>query len=370
MPLATQLMSSVQCLSTTNATLTRFGEIPNYREGLYQVSEGAYAWMVPNGSWGETNTGLITGKGESLLIDTLWDTKCTQMMLDHMHPIVEQNPIHYIMNTHSDGDHFWGNQLFPNCDIYATQACSDLMHHMKPKSLIAFRASGKALSYVPIGGCNHIGHWFHNMVAAYDFKNVVITPANQTFKGEKTLNVGGKEVVLIEQGPAHTSGDAMVYLPDSKVLYSGDLLFIDVTPVLWAGPSENWIKALENILTMDVDYIVPGHGSITDKDGVRKVKNYWEFVNDETFKRHRAGLSASEAAKDIVKSDAFKESEFYRWDSAERIMTSAHTIYRHLDGKGDQFFSTPKMLSVLAKQAKLAFDMPWCTPKNMHQLVD
>src|ERR1019366_2959672 len=68
---------------------------------------------------------------------------------------------------------------------------------------------------------------------------------------------------------AHTRGDVLVHLPADKILYTGDLLFVGGHPVLWAGPIENWIKACDYILSLDVDVIVPGHGPIAEKPAVR-----------------------------------------------------------------------------------------------------
>ena len=68
----------------TKSQRTRFGEIPQFAEGLYDLSYRVYAWMVPNGSWGESNAGLIVGSGASLLVDTLRDFNYTRVMLDAM----------------------------------------------------------------------------------------------------------------------------------------------------------------------------------------------------------------------------------------------------------------------------------------------
>ena len=274
-------INQFQKLYSTGANLTRFGEVPKFDEGLYQLARGAYAWMVPNGSWGETNSGLIVGDGESLLIDTLWDLKCTRQMMSALDSIVKEAPINTIVNTHSDGDHFWGNQLFPNRDIIATQACKDMMTHMEPKSMTTFGRVGGVLSKIPAFGVNHTGNWFKNMVKPYDYSDVIITPANRAFTNELTISVGGREVVLLEMGPAHTSGDAIVYLPDEKVVYTGDLIFIGGTPPLWAGPVENWIKAIDRMLAMDVETFVPGHGPLTDKKGITRVKDYWEYIAEQ-----------------------------------------------------------------------------------------
>ena len=117
--------------------VTRFGEKPLFREGLYRIAQDCYAWMVPNGSWGETNIGLIDCGGESVLIDTCWDVSLTRTMLQYMQPVLTSSPVEFLINTHGDGDHCWGNQLFASRPIIATHACADSMHHYTPGSLRA-----------------------------------------------------------------------------------------------------------------------------------------------------------------------------------------------------------------------------------------
>lgn len=90
---------------------TRFQETPSYDGGLYDLGQKTYAWLVPNGAWGEANAGLVVGDGVSLLIDTLWDVPFTQQMLNAMQSITANAPIETVVNTHADGDHFFGNEL-------------------------------------------------------------------------------------------------------------------------------------------------------------------------------------------------------------------------------------------------------------------
>lgn len=66
--------------------------------------------MQPNGLLGESNSGLVIGDGASLLIDTLWDPRLTRRMLAAMAELIAEAPIETLVNTHSDGDHWWGNE--------------------------------------------------------------------------------------------------------------------------------------------------------------------------------------------------------------------------------------------------------------------
>ena len=322
--------------------------------------------MVPNGSWGEANAGLIVGEGESLLVDTLWDVRYTREMLDALKPITEDAPLTTLINTHADGDHFFGNQLLPEVDSLTSQASYDEMLQTKPRAMILLQRIGKLLSLLPLGSNAQVGHWFQGMGAPYHFEEVVHTPAKRAFSGEMRLTVGGREIQLIEVGPAHTLGDLIVFVPDAKLLFAADILFIGSTPVIWAGPIENWFKALDKIDSLEAETIVPGHGPITNKDGVAQVRAYWTFVDEQTRQRFDTGMSATEAAFDIVESEAFKQGPFANWNSPERMMTNVHTMYRNLNGRTDHPTGLD-LLKILRRQAILAHALPDAQPAIMRK---
>lgn len=360
-------MKKWPCIVETGIKKTRFQETPAFAEGLYDLGHQVYAWMVPNGSWGESNAGLVVGDEESLLVDTLWDVDCTATMLSAMRPLTSSSPISQVVNTHADGDHFWGNQLVASAEITTSAAALEEMDSVKPATLIKMGRLGGLMRRLPFSGPAAVGNWFYQMVAPYQFKDVKHTPARRTFSGEQTLNAGGRKVKLIQVGPAHTQGDILVYVPDAKVLFTGDILFINSTPVMWAGPVKNWLRALDLILDLDVDTIIPGHGPLTNKDGVHQVKDYWEYLDMEVSRSFRAGLSACNAAYDIVFNRDFRSKPFADWNSPERIMTNCHIMYRHLKGKTDHP-STGSILRMLRKQAKLAQKMDWAQPAIMRNI--
>ena len=346
---------------------SRYSEVPSYEQGLYDLGNQIYAWIEPNGSWGESNAGLISDGKECLLVDTLWDLNYTQRMLDAMGNLTRHAPIRQVVNTHADGDHFFGNQLL-DAEFITTESSFAEMAHTTPRAMLMLGRMGGLHRFLGIFSKKQaqIGHYFRAMVAPYQFGAVTPKLPTRTFRNGTTLQVGTRPVHLIEVGPAHTQGDLMVFVPDAKVLFSADILFIGSTPVMWAGPVTNWLNALDRILALDVETIVPGHGPITDKQGVKQVKAYWEFVADQVGERYRGGMSAEAAAHDIVLSDAFREQPFADWDSPERMMTNAHTIYRHLSGKIDAP-KTRELLGIMRKQALLAHALPEAQPQAMRK---
>lgn len=306
-----------------------------YTRGLHDLGNGCFAYLQPDGSLGWSNAGLVSGVGQSLLVDTLWDVPLTRTMLDSMADATRKAPIDTVVNTHANGDHWWGNELVADAEIIASRACRDEMEHdIKPADLAGLRS---------ITGLGPGADYFRERVAAFDFATVTPTFPNRVFEKLLSLEVGGVGVELVEVGPAHTLGDTLVHVPRAKTVFTGDILFIDGTPIMWQGPVGNWIAACERILGMNADVIVPGHGPITDDDGVRAVRDYLAYVRDEARKRYDAGLSAREAAHDIALGD------YSSWGDSERIAVNVDTLYREFSESSQP----PDILGLLDSMAEL-----------------
>jgi glyoxylase-like metal-dependent hydrolase (beta-lactamase superfamily II) len=111
------------------------------------------------------------------------------------------------------------------------------------------------------------------------------------------------------------------------VVFTGDILFIEGHPILWAGPVKNWINACDRIISMEVDFVVPGHGPVTDNRGVKAVRDYLVYIDAESRKRFEYGMSALEAAKEI------NLDLFSTWGDGERIAVNVNSLYREYKGE-------------------------------------
>ena len=287
-----------------------------YRKGVQDLGTGCYAYLQPDGTWGWSNSGLVTDQSESLLVDTLFDLKCTREMLAGFRAATKAaERIGTLVNTHSNGDHTFGNQLVAGAEIVASRACAEEMRQRPPEQLAAMMRHWQQLGP---GAA-----FFHEVMGTrFDFEGIALTLPTRTFERALTLKVGGKEVRLVEVGPAHTGGDVIVHVPQDRTVFTGDILFVGGHPVLWAGPVGNWIKACDLILSWDVETVVPGHGPITDKTGVRAMKQYLDYIRDEAKRRFDAGMGYEEAARDI------SLEPFAGWTDPERILVNVHALYR------------------------------------------
>ena len=296
---------------------------PKTGKQLRELGNGAYAWIAPGGGWGWSNAGLIADADQSLLVDTLYDLALTRDMLAAMRraePCCAH--IDTLVNTHANGDHCHGNELVAGAEIIASAATAAEMGELPPAAMAALVAGAAEMG--------PMGEYFLHCFGQFTFDGITYTPPTRTFEGELTLNVGDKPVHMIDVGPAHTRGDVLVHSPRDRTVFTGDILFIDCTPIVWEGPVSNWIAACRRIEAMDVDNIVPGHGPLTDKKGVARVREYLEFVSTEARLRFDAGMPAATAARDI------ELGAYADWGESERIAVNVDTLYREFGAQQDR----------------------------------
>jgi len=265
------------------------------------------------------------------------------------------------VNTHANGDHCWGNQLLAGADIVASKLASEEMRELTPALMNALVVAARVA--VTLGSAaqrltgllgtiglrralafRDAAHFVVDNYGGFEFAGIELCPPTTTFEGQLTIHVGDKEVHVIEVGPAHTRGDAIVYVPADRTVFAGDILFIDSHPIVWDGPVANCVAACDRLIALDVDTVVPGHGPITDKAGVRRVRDYWQWLLAEVRRRFDGGLSIEDAAVDIARAGL---GSFADWRDRERLALNVDSMYREL--RGDRSPRDP--LALLARMA-------------------
>jgi cyclase len=316
-----------------------------FERGLQEVADGVFAYLQPDGSWGWANAGLVIDGGSSLLVDTLYGNAQTRTMLEEMARLSPAaRAIDVVVNTHANGDHCWGNQLVPTEEILATRRAAEEMRLLQPRQQAMLVNASKLASRggwpakMLMRGLGHLGlrrlgavgvaaDFVTEIFGDFDFDGITITPPTKTFTGEHTLRVGDTPAVCIEVGPAHTTGDAIVHLPEQRVVFTGDILFAGAHPIMWEGPVDNWIAACDRIVAMDVDVVVPGHGPVSDETAIEALGGYLRYLRDEAHARQDAGMSSLDAALDIDLSD------YADWGEPERIVVNVDALFAERRGE-------------------------------------
>src|SRR3954468_9545811 len=152
-----------------------------YEKGLHELGDGLHAYLQPDGGWGWSNAGLISAGGTSLLVDTLYDLRLTQEMLDAMAPVVPAAPIAAGRNPHGNPDHCCGNELLPAATtIYASQAAAAEIAELSPELLATLKHAE-----LPDDLRAFVEHAF----GPFQFEGITVRPPDETFSDRLELDV-------------------------------------------------------------------------------------------------------------------------------------------------------------------------------------
>jgi cyclase len=307
------------------------------------VGDGLHAWVHPTGDWGWSNAGMITSGAHALLVDTQWDERRTRDMLA-IAPLPLGARIDTLVLTHGDGDHVWGNRVVAASEIVASGATAAHLASEDPQrfgrtaQLVA--AIGRA-PVPPLPGpagrlteVRRFARYMTRMTAPWAYTEVVRTAPTRTFDGSLDLTVGERSVRLVDVGSAHSPGDTYVHVPDDRVIFAGDLLFVGVAPVMWIGPVHQWVAALDEIISLAPAAIVPGHGPVGTVDDAATLRDYWEWAIEIGELAHAGGVSPAAAAEAAILAPEYAALPWGSWWSPERLVISLTALQRAADDRG------------------------------------
>ncbi|MET7359873.1 MBL fold metallo-hydrolase [Streptomyces sp. NPDC005562] len=298
-------------------------------------TDSLYLWEPEGtGLWGYANCLWVISGPDAAVIDTPYDGPMTEAMIAAARPLLGNRTVGTVVNTHANGDHTFGNYLFPGAEIIATRAGHEHLHH-EPTPQEMHALVHQSPPEAPLG------RYLRDHFSVFDFASAQLAAPTLTFSGRHTFSVGEVEVELHEVGPAHHVGDLVVRISD--VVCTGDVFFHGDHPSHWAGPLQNVIDACELVLALDPRVVIPGHGRPTDQAGLEEHLVYLRTVQREIRLRFEAGLTAEKAMEDLS-SRAF----YSHLGLPERLMILIAVEYSHLSGDS----SAPTVLS-LAGQAAL-----------------
>jgi cyclase len=287
---------------------------------LVAVGPDLYACLQPDTGWGASNSGLID-RGGGLVVDTFWDLPLTRSLIS-CYAEVNPNPVARLVNTHNNGDHCWGNQLFAEqgTEIIGHRLCVEgFTREVAPELLLSLSEMDPA--FVP-------RQWttFAAAMRTFDFHGITLTPPTTALDGDTTLDLDGLRVDLLYVGPAHTAGDVVVHVPEHGVLFTGDVLFHRCTPLGWDGTFAQWDAALGRLIALDPETVVAGHGPLATVEGLKEMRDYLRYVRAEAAAGHARGLTPLETAEGI------ELGTYQGWTEPARLAFQVHRAYRELDG--------------------------------------
>ena len=265
----------IACLSTDALASTQ------------KIGPDLYAYISENDA-SANSTFLVSEKG-ILVVDTGLNAQEGRKLLEEIRK-VSAAPVRWIVNTHYHPDHRGGNGV------------------VGPEALVISTAFTRTQA-----GSTAAGYALNETVGA---------------KG-LTLYVGIYEVQIYAPGRAHTMGDLLVYFPDQHAMATGDLFLTNSCPAMDKGDLENWIAALNQVIFMPVDHVVPGHFALAGKKELTHFRDYLAQLRKQVGRMYRNGSSLEEVKKSISLTDFADMRQFPQYEAT--FADNAAAYYHQLE---------------------------------------
>lgn len=207
-----------------------------YVQGLPELGSSANQNFISNAGFVITANGVV-------VIDALGSPVLAQRLLNQIRRITPL-PVTHVIVTHYHADHIYGLQTFKAAGA----------------RIIAHRA---ALEYLNSDNARIRLETSRQGMAPWVNEQTQLVTADEWLEGEKTLTVGGVRFQITPLGPSHTPEDLVVYVPEKKLLFTGDLVFRNRIPFVGQADSGRWVKALDTLLAFETVAMVPGHGPVS-----------------------------------------------------------------------------------------------------------
>jgi cyclase len=276
---------------------------------LVSVADGVHAWIQPDGTWWINNAGAVLGDDGVVLVDTCATRRRTERFLAAVDATSGGAPIRFAVNTHLHGDHTYGNALLP--------ADTAIVAHEKTREglLADFILTATPPIWEPTP----------------DWGISAIRAPSVVLHDELTLFNGTRRIELRHPGyPAHTEGDVVVWLPEERVLFSGDLLFHRITPLVMAGSVDGALRSLDWLAGFGADTVVPGHGTLISAADLPEMlaglERYYRLIAEIARQGRAQGETPLAAATHC------DLGEFADWPDAERLVPNLHRAYADAAG--------------------------------------
>ena len=272
---------------------------------LVELAPNVYAWLQREAegqsNLSVSNFGVVVGPESMLAIDAGGGPEHARNFLKATAFL--NKPYDRVVITHEHPDHIVGLTQFPEgIEVIAQEETRERMVAMGQPATPAYWATNPA--------------W-----ARPDDVNRVILPT-VTFKDRMSVYYGDLRVDFVWPGRAHTSGDALVYVPQEKIVFMGDIGFFEVTPLNGSGYIGDWIKVCDDLLAdPNVDIIVPGHGPVGGKNELQDMRDYLALLYRAGKRQFEAGVSAGRAAAEL---DLGK---YATWTDADRLPANMARLY-------------------------------------------
>jgi glyoxylase-like metal-dependent hydrolase (beta-lactamase superfamily II) len=266
-------------MSTSTKTFASQADLDEKQVSFTKLSEHAWAYTAE----GDPNTGIVVGDDAVLVADTQATPAMAADVIRRIREVTDK-PIRYVVLTHYHAVRVLGASAYQPQQVIASQDTYDLIVERgeadKASEIGRFPRLFRDVESVPPG----------------------LTWPTITFEKKMTLRLGRLEVQILQLGRGHTKGDTVVWLPQDRVLLSGDLVEFDATPYAGDAYFQDWPATLDRIAALNPRALVPGRGPalIGEQQVARGLEATRAFVSD-LYASVKQGAAAKKDLKTVYR---------------------------------------------------------------------
>jgi cyclase len=269
---------------------------------LEEIADGVHAYVQETGGWCVNNAGVLLDEGRApVVVDTVATEARARRFGEAVRRLGGAAP-RVLVNTHFHGDHTFGNALVAG-----------------PDTVIV--AHERARQEMAVAGLGLTGLW-----PGVDWGTIELRLPDTTYARRMELHLGGRTVQLLHPGPAHTTGDTLVWLPAERVLFAGDVVLPGCTPFLLMGSLQGSLRALDELRALAPRVVVGGHGPVAGPEAIDETERYLRWLLRTAEDARTAGLAPLEAARQLG------THPFQDWTDPERLVGNLHRAYAEAAG--------------------------------------
>lgn len=287
---------SVVVMMMAAACVQAAATVGDYPMKAEKVAEGVYAIISPatdfpnkeNLGWNSNAAFVITDKG-LLVFDTGSSETIGKALLKTIRTVSDA-PIRWVINSHSHGDHWLGNGAFDA---------------EKPAEMIA---SDVAIDLMKKNGFDWVDR-FNNMTGGATGKFTPVVAKDAVTQAIER-DFGGLKVQILFSGNSHSPGDIVFWLPQKKVLLTGDTMYTKRPPATFDANVKQWIAFLAEVGKLEPEIVIPGHGPVAGAESISNLHDYFDTLWKLVAKGYDEGKSDYEIAPSVKETMKRFESEY------------------------------------------------------------
>jgi cyclase len=291
---------------------------------LEKVTPNVYAAIAKEGGGSAANAGFVDLGDKVIVFDTFNTQQASKDLRDIAEKVTEL-PIKWVINSHWHGDHIRGNQTFTNCDIISSEITYEKMKEIHPSRISKQKNDLQGLSKY-IESLNRKNdsalhdqiHFLRELETS--LPTLELTLPHQTFNGEFTFPGTKCSAKLFSLGGGHSFCDAILYIPEEKVIFMGDLLFVGCHPTFFEESNPDiWVEILRKVEDLEFEAAIPGHGSVGDKADVIHLIHYINELQD--------AVRACDSIEEIEIHEKYRG-----WKSSEVFYQNIKILHKQING--------------------------------------